>query len=334
MDIHPTNPSPEFDITRTSHVVLTSKDLDATRYFYETGIGLEVTFQDKDCLYLRALEETSHHSIIFQRSDHPAKCIRMGYRMYTDKDLNRAHDVFNKSGLEASFVERPFQGKTLHVTDPLGIPLEFCAVMDQSQSLMQQFHKHHGASPANLDHVQISTHDVTAALKWYSDLGFRLTEYTSDDVANEIWGIWLKRKDNPQDVVFGSGPGPRLHHFAYHVPEVTNIIHVSDVMSSLGLAHTMDRGPGRHGIGNAMFVYFRDPDGHRIELFTSHYQFIDSNMAPKRWSLTDTTRSQLWGLPATEKWFYEATDFDGTPVKKSLLEEKPVTLETFLEKRR
>ena len=28
------------------------------------------------------------------------------------------------------------------------------------------------------------------------------------------------------------------------------------------------RGPGRHGIGNAFFVYFRDPDGHLVELAT------------------------------------------------------------------
>ena len=116
------------------------------------------------------------------------------------------------------------------------------------------------------------------------------------------------------------------------MPEVANIIHVADVMSSLGLAHTMDRGPGRHGIANAMFVYFRDPDGHRVELFTSHYQFIDSDLVPKRWSLTDTSRSQLWGLPATERWFYEATDFKGSTPKKPLLDAKPVTLEAFLEK--
>jgi catechol 2,3-dioxygenase len=332
MSIYTSNGSPPFNTTRASHIVLTSKDLDKTRYFYETAIGLEVTHQDNDSLYLRALEETSHHSLVFHRSDEPAVCKRMGYRVYTDDDLNLAYDHFNSNGINAIFVENPFQGRTLHVNDPLGVPLEFCATMEQSASLMQTFHKHHGACPASLDHVQIATHDVETALRWYSDLGFRLTEYTADDVTDEVWGVWLKRKNNTQDVVFSAGLGPRLHHFAYNVPEVANIIHVCDVMSSLGLAHTMDRGPGRHGIANAMFVYFRDPDGHRIELFTSHYQFIDSDLTPKRWSLTDTSRSQLWGLPATERWFYEATNFDQVELKKPLLNAKPVTLESFLEK--
>jgi catechol 2,3-dioxygenase len=146
-----------------------------------------------------------------------------------------------------------------------------------------------------------------------------------------MWGVWLKRKNNTQDVVFGNGPGPRLHHFAYHTPEIANVIHAADVMASLGLADSMDRAPGRHGIGNAFFLYFRDPDGHRIELFTSHYNVIDIDHAPKRWELSDTRRSQLWGFPAPKKWFFEATEFENVEVKKPLMDATPVTLEDFLE---
>ena len=166
--------------------------------------------------------------------------------------------------------------------------------------------------------------------QWYNDLGFRLSEYTANDGTEEMWGVWLKRKNNTQDVVFSNGAGPRLHHIAYHTPEVANVIHAADVMSSMGLAGAMDRAPGRHGIGNAFFIYFRDPDGHRVEIFTSHYNFIDIDQEPKRWDLTDTTRSQLWGFPAPKKWFYEASEFDGIEVKKPLKDAPPVTLEDFL----
>ena len=93
----------------------------------------------------------------------------------------------------------------------------------------------------------------------------------------------------------------------------------------------MDREPGRHGIGNAFFIYFRDPDGHRVEIFTSHYNFIDNDQEPKRWDLTDTTRSQLWGFPAPKKWFYEASEFEGIEVQLPLKDSPPVTLEDFLE---
>ncbi|MEX3010677.1 3,4-dihydroxyphenylacetate 2,3-dioxygenase [Hoeflea sp. TYP-13] len=333
MSVLTPNPSPPFNTTRISHVVLTSRDLDKTRYFYETGLGLEVTHHDADRLCLRALEETSHHSLVFEKTDRegPGLCRRIGYRAYTDDDLKRAHEHFNSRGQQAEFVERPHQGLTLQLHDGVGVPIEFCATMDQDEARMQRFHTHAGGRLAFFDHIQIACHDVSAAYEWYSDLGFRLTEYTAKDGTEEMWGVWLKRKNNTQDVVFGNGPGPRLHHFAYHTPEVANVIHAADVMASLGLADTMDRAPGRHGIGNAFFIYFRDPDGHRIEIFTSHYNVIDVDHKPKRWDLSDTRRSQLWGFPAPKKWFFEASEFEDVEVKKPLMEATPVTLEAFLE---
>ena len=326
------NLSPPFNITRLSHIVLTSRDLDKTRYFYETGLGFEVTRHDDSTLCLRAIEETGHHSLVFEKTtaQGPGVVRRIGYRMFSDEDLKRAHGYFNARGERAELVTRPHQGLTLQLTDGVGVPIEFCATMDQSENRMQRFHTHAGGKLAFLDHIQIACHDVAGAYHWYNDLGFRLTEYTARDGTDEMWGVWLKRKNNTQDVVFGNGPGPRLHHFAYHTPEISSIIHAADVMASLGLAGTMDRAPGRHGIGNAFFIYFRDPDGHRIEIFSSHYNVIDIDHAPKRWELTDTRRSQLWGFPAPRKWFMEASEFDGVPVQPPLMDAAPVTLEDFL----
>ena len=333
MSVLEPNLTPPFNITRLSHVVLTSRDLDKTRYFYETGLGLEVTSHDSERLCLRSLEETGHHSLVFEKqaNDGPGVARRIGYRMLTDDDLKRAHDHFNARGEAAAFVDRPYQGLTLQVADGVGVPIEFCATMDQSTSRMRQFHTHAGGKLAFLDHIQIACHDVAGAYSWYNDLGFRLTEYTAKDGTDEMWGVWLKRKNNTQDVVFGNGAGPRLHHFAYHTPEISNVIHAADVMSSLDLAGSMDRAPGRHGIGNAFFIYFRDPDGHRVEIFTSHYNVIDIDHEPKRWDLSDTRRSQLWGFPAPKKWFFEASEFENVPVTPPLMDATPVTLEAFLE---
>jgi catechol 2,3-dioxygenase len=322
-----------FNITRMGYVVLTSSDFEKTRFFYESGLGLEVTFQDQNMLCFRAIEETYHHSLIFEKVNEGeiGKCRRVGYRMQTDHDIKEAFDFFKSKGDKVKFVERPFQGLTIEVIDCLGVSVEFCSTMKQSENRMQKFHAHSGGKLAFLDHIQIACPDVQEVYQWYNDLGFRLSEYTANDGTEEMWGVWLKRKNNTQDIVFSNGAGPRLHHIAYHTPEVANVIHAADVMSSMGLAGAMDRAPGRHGIGNAFFIYFRDPDGHRVEIFTSHYNFIDIDQEPKRWDLTDTTRSQLWGFPAPKKWFYEASEFDGIEVKKPLKDAPPVTLEDFLE---
>ncbi len=322
-----------FNITRLSHVVLSSNDLDATRYFYETGLGLEVTAHEPDYLCLRAIEESSHHSLMFVRATtgQASTCHRIGYRMYSEADLNAAQEYFSSRGHNTEFIERPHQGLTLQTEDAVGVPIEFCATMEQSENRMRHFHQHAGGKLAFLDHVQVATHDVQTAYEWYTDLGFRLTEYTATDGSDELWGVWLKRKNNTQDVVYSNGVGPRLHHLAFHTPEIASVIHACDVMASLDLADTMDRAPGRHGIGNAFFVYFRDPDGHRVEIFTSHYNVIDIDHTPKRWDLTDTRRSQIWGFPAPRKWFVEATGFEGVAVNKPALDAPPVTLEDYLQ---
>jgi catechol 2,3-dioxygenase len=323
---------PPFNVTRVSHCVLESTDLDATRYFYEEGLGLEVTSQDDDMLWLRALEERSHHSLVFSRKSGslPSKALRIGYRVSTEADLDAAYDWFVGRGVKARFRDKPHQGRTLDVSDGVGVPIEFCATMDQSENRMRRFHTHRGGKLAYLDHVQIACPDVPAAYQWYSDLGFRLTEYTVADGTDELWGVWLKRKNNTQDVVFSNGRGPRLHHFAFHTPEIASIINAADIMADLGLAGTMDRSPGRHGIGNAFFVYFRDPDGHRVEIFSSHYNVIDSDFVPTRWDLSDTRRSQLWGLPAPRRWFQEATEFAGIEPDDPKLVAAPYTLENYL----
>ena len=142
--------------------------------------------------------------------------------------------------------------------------------------------------------------------------------------------MWLQRKGNTHDIVFTNGEGPRLHHFAFTISDTHDLIHICDVAGSLGIADVIDRGPGRHGISNALFVYLRDPDGHRIELFTTHYQAIDIETRPIRWDLSNTRRSQLWGMPASKRWFFEATHFKDKKTSEPSLKADPVTLERFL----
>ncbi len=59
---------PPFNITRVSHVVLTGRDLDASRRFYSEVLLLVVSDGDKDALYLRGLEEAGHHSLVIRNS--------------------------------------------------------------------------------------------------------------------------------------------------------------------------------------------------------------------------------------------------------------------------
>jgi catechol 2,3-dioxygenase len=105
---------------------------------------------------------------------------------------------------------------------------------------------------------------------------------------------------------------------------VTDIIHACDVLATTGWVASMERGPGRHGLSNAFFLYLRDPDGHRVELFTSDYLTIDPDFEPTRWDLRDPQRQTLWGMPAPRSWFEEGSLFPGQPVRAPALEAQPI----------
>lgn len=316
--------NPPFNVVRCSHAVLTVRDLEASRAFYERAIGLKLEHADKGALYFRGMEERNHHSLVLKQGAEPA-AQRLGFKMGSEEDLDRAAAFFKERQLPAKFVEVPFQGRTLHAADAQGNPLELYFKMDQGERILQQYGHYAGCHPQRFDHFNVFTPDPQASIDFYAALGFRLTEYAeSDDPVPRIAAAWMHRKGGVHDMAFTNGRGPRLHHIAYWVPTALNIIHLCDLMASTGYLANMERGPGRHGISNAFFLYVRDPDGHRTELYTSDYLTVDPDFEPIRWSLRDPRRQTLWGTPAPRTWFEEGSEFPGVPVKPPVHDLKPV----------
>ena len=315
---------PPFNIVRVSHVEYAVTDLGAARAFYVDCLGLIVSSETADALYLRGLEERNHHSIILRR-EKAASARALGFKVGSEADLDKAERWFKGQGLKPRFVEKPHQGRTLGITDPKGMPLEFYAKMEQAPSLLQKYAAYKGARIQRIDHVNCFTPDVQGSADFYAGMGFRPTEYTeTDDADPKLWAVWLHRKGNVHDIAFTNGRGPRLHHVGMWTSSPMDILHLCDVMATSGYLADMERGPGRHGISNAFFLYVRDPDGHRVELFASDYLTVDPDLEPIRWSLKDPQRQTLWGQPAPKSWFEEGTLFDGVGVKDPLLAAQPI----------
>ena len=326
-----TNFTPPFRITRSSHVELSVKDLAASRDFYRDVIGLVVTEETDGAVYFRGLEEAAHHSLtLVQETGPAAKAHVVGFRVWSDDDIVQAERFCKDNGLEHRRVEKAHQGPTLQFRDPVGTHVELTSSMDLVERRMQRFDEFVSGAPQRIDHYQVVSYDVQAATDFWANLGMRLSEYTATDGTEELWGSWMEVKGNTHDLVFTNGRGPRLHHFAYTVPDATALLHAADVAGALGAGEEIDRGPGRHGISNALFLYLRDPDQHRVELFTTHYQFIDREDEPIRWDISNLRRAQLWGMPASKRWFFEASEFPDEPVLEPLLHASPVTLEDYL----
>lgn len=320
--VPPFEADPPFDVLRISHIELAVTDLDRAQAFWADTLGLQVSDREAGALYLRAMEERQHHCVKLVEGEPGVRAL--AYRTRGEGDLDRAARWFEGEGLPVEWVERPFQGRTLRTRDAQGMPLELHHAMDRLPHIHQRYGLYRGVKPLRIDHFNCFSTDVDGAVLFHHRMGFRTTEYTLDRDSGRLWAAWLHRKGGVHDQAFTNGRGPRLHHVAFFCASPMNIIDLLDLMATTGHVDAIERGPGRHGISNAFFLYIRDPDGHRIEIYCSDYQTIDPDHEPIEWDLSDRQRQTLWGAPAPRSWFEEGTPFEGVAVGEPTLAAKPI----------
>jgi catechol 2,3-dioxygenase len=323
MPIPAPNLYPPFNIIRLSHVVFGVKDVAASRKFYVDILGLQVTDETADTVYMRALEERGHHCMVLQKTD-VSEVKSLSFKVFSEEELDKAEAFFKSKGHATEWVERPYQGRTLATVDNYGMPIEFYFKMDRLSPIHQKYELYHGVKPLRIDHFNCYSPSVDESVDFYNELGFRVTEYTEDEESGKLWAAWTHRKGGVHDIAFTNGLGPRLHHTAFWVPTPLNIIDLCDLMATTGYVANIERGPGRHGISNAFFLYILDPDGHRIEIYCSDYQTVDPDLEAIKWDLKDPQRQTLWGAPAPRSWFEHGSTFKGIEPKESTLAASPI----------
>lgn len=304
--------NPAFNVTRASHMVFTVSNLDHSLEFYTEVGGLVLTDRDADVAYLRGVEEDCHHSLVLRRSDTKPVCEQIGFRVQTEDDLHAAEAFFHKAGLAPQWVDAAFQSKTLRVRSPQGLPLEFCASMPVQERQHSYVNRHRGGAAMRFDHMQAAVTNVQEACNFFASFGFRVSD-CSETPGGEMWSAFLHRKNNPHDIVLGTRPGPRLHHFAY-ITERENLMRVGDVARALGYREKVEFGPSRHGQDHNCFVYLRDPDGHRFELTNMAIQLIDLDSQPICRDVTNRDLFAPWGQAAPQSYHEEASEFAGEAV--------------------
>jgi catechol 2,3-dioxygenase len=306
LDLTPGHPA--FRILRSAHIEFRVTDLGRARAFYVDLLGFVETEHDGDRLYLRGYEERDHHSLVLRRGTSPGVG-HMAYRVASEEDLTRLEQLARLQDLPVRWAQdEAGLGRALRIQDPGGLPVEFFHQVERVERLLQRFDLYRGAFVMRLDHFNCQVPDVAPVARWYQkELGFRCSEYqeTADDPP-EVTGIWLHRKQNVHDLALMAGTGPRLHHAAFWVQDQQSVLRACDILAGAKMAGRIERGPGRHGLSNAFFLYLRDPDGNRIELYTGDYLIADPDWQPIRWAFDDPQRGTYWGHPAPASWFNEA----------------------------
>jgi len=313
----PTPSAPPPDILRAASMELVVTDLAASRHFYVDVLGLVVTEEDESTVYLRTFEEFIHHNLVLRQGP-VAAVAALSFRVRSPADLDRAVAFYGELGCRVERRADGFAagvGDSVRVQDPLGFPYELFHDVRHVERLAWRYDLHQPGTLVRLDHFNQVTPDVPRAVRHLEDLGFRVTEDIQDD-AGTTYAAWLRRKPTVHDTAMTGGDGPRLHHVAFATHEKHQVLAICDRLGALRLSDRIERGPGRHGVSNAFYLYLRDPDGHRVEIYTQDYYTGDPDNPVVTWDVHDNQRRDWWGNPVVPSWYTEASlvlDLDGVP---------------------
>ena len=276
-----------------------------------------VTEEADGVIYLRTLEEFIHHNLVLRQGP-VAAAAALAFRVRTPEDVDRAEEYYraldcrtqrNKNGFVAGV------GDSVRVVDPLGFPYEFFYQVEHVERLAWRYDLYTPGALVRLDHFNQVTPDVPAGVEYLEGVGFRVTE-DIEDSDGVVYAAWMRRKDTVHDTALTGGTGPRLHHVAFSTHEKHNILAICDKLGALRMSDRIERGPGRHGVSNAFYLYILDPDGHRIEIYTQDYYTGDPDNPVVTWDVHDNQRRDWWGNPVVPSWYTEASlvlDLDGNP---------------------
>lgn len=321
------------DVIRAAYAELIVSDLAASRQFYVDILGLVVSYEDESSIHLRAFEEYLHHSLVLRKGPTPALAA-LAYRVRSQAEVAVAAEHFEALGCP---VERRAPGAlrgvgaAVRVEDPLGFPIEFFYEAEHVERYTRRYDVHGAGAISRLDHFNILTPDVPTAQKHYESLGFKVSEDIQDDEGT-VYASWLYRKATVHDIALTGGDGPRLHHVAFATHERNQIVSICDTLGAHRRSDAIERGPGRHGVSNAFYLYLRDPDGHRIEIYTHDYYTGDPDNPVVTWDVHDNQRRDWWGNPVVPSWYSEGSTvlgLDGQPkqlVERVEAEEAAITI--------
>ena len=190
--------------------------------------------------------------------------------------------------LDASYVdEAQGDGRGISVVDPDGNTVHFhSAVRRQGENAADP-----GRRPIKFQHTTIGTSDVAPMMDFFvNTVGFRM----SDQLADGRF-CWLRSdRDHHTLAIVNVGSSGDIDHYSYDLAEWEDFKAWCDRLTELDV--TVQWGPGRHGPGNNLFVFFDDPAGNHIELSAEMEKFHDDRViyVPRRWTPAPQTVN-LWG---------------------------------------
>jgi catechol 2,3-dioxygenase len=309
---------PVMDIAHLGHVeLLTPKPEESLRFFRDV-MGMTVSGQKGDSVFLRGWDDYERHSLQLTAS-HTSGLGHAAFRTRSAQALERRLAALRAEGCEVTRADDNFgHGPAWRFRDPDGHVFElywetewYEAPVDRRPALKNQAERYpaRGVNVRRIDHFNCLAVDVRACREFFQrSLGLRCTERIELDSGEEA-GMWLTSNNKSYDFAFtkeAHGVPGRFHHVTFALDSREAILQAADTFLEAGVF--IETGPHKHAVQQTFFLYVWEPGGNRVEVAHAGARLI---LAPDwktiTWTETERKKGQAWGLKTIESFHAHGT---------------------------
>jgi catechol 2,3-dioxygenase len=279
----------DFPFEGLRSVEVTTPDLAKAVAFYTETWGLVEAARDGRSVWLRG--SGSDPYVLRLTQGEATGVASLTFRAASGIDLTALRDRMVAAGGTAegdiATLEDHGRGTGFALRDPSG--RLYRVVQDDAQvAPIKETGRH---MPDRLAHVNINTCDLDADIRFLEQgLGFVLTD------RSKMMGF-LRTNSDHHSIVLAIADVDTLNHIAFNHPDWEAVMKASGRMCDAGFG--IGWGPGRHGPGDNVFLYFIDPFGMVIEHTAEVLQVDDTYRVggPEDWTWPQG-RIDQWGIAA------------------------------------
>jgi catechol-2,3-dioxygenase len=272
-------------VTAIGHVALRVPDLAACVDHAEAVLGLHVAERGAGEVFLTC--GGPHHALHLVGGE-PASVDHVGLVAAGPEELDELARRLAAEGIAAERGAGDHVERSLSFQGPEGFAFEVYTGMAN----VPFDYPTTGIRPRRLGHVNIRVSDTGRMAAFLQRvLGFQVSDVIGDGAA-----YFLRCNHDHHGIAVTSGAG-RLHHYAWEVRDVSELVNLCDLLDVRGAGVLW--GPVRHGAGENIAVYHREPSGAVVEHYTDMERIYDDGRSRSgRWAADDPRWLSRWA-PAT-----------------------------------
>lgn len=297
-------------VAQCGAVNLGTKDIEKSLFFFRDTLGMEEVERRGNVSYLRCYQELGHHSLVLTQQDENI-VNAFSFRVQRPQDVELFHEELTRQEIET--IEVPAgteagRGTAIRFLLPGGEhPIELYYDIEKPRApesmrskLPSNSSKRRGLGMRRIDHfnIQTSPSTINHAERWVREtLGFKRREFIRmPDTPETILASWMSVTPQVHDLAIvanGEEKTGRMHHIAFNAQDFSDVLTAADVLRDLEVSYGV--GPGKHGIGQAMYLYVFDPGSdHRIEIYAGGYLIFDPDWEAIEWTRENLAFGHTW----------------------------------------